>query len=47
MAHSPLDKLRAILPARRPKAQVLVVVQTSRGQIAVPADALRDRLRGR
>jgi hypothetical protein len=47
MAASPFDKLRALLPARRPKRRVIVVVQTSRGQVAVPADVLRDHLRKR
>jgi len=41
MAVTPLDKLRALLPARRPKRQVLVVVQTERGQVVVPLDQLR------
>ena len=38
-----LDKLLTALGARKP--QVLVVVQTERGQVAVPADHLRKQLR--
>ncbi len=45
MARRPLDKLIASLTRPRRKARVMVVVQTERGQVAVPADALRDRLR--
>lgn len=40
----PLDKLIAAI-RRRPR--VMVVVQTERGQVAVPADTLRERLRRR
>ena len=47
MASRPLDKVLAALFPRRPKARVMVVVQTERGQVAVPADVLRDRLRVR
>lgn len=47
MADRPLSKLRAILGSRRPRRQVLVVVQTTRGQVTVPADQLRDRLKTR
>jgi len=46
MAHRPLDKLLAALTRPRRKARLMVVVQTERGQVTVPADALRDRLRG-
>ena len=46
MANRPLDKLLAALSPRR-KAPVMVIVQTERGQVAVPADVLRDRLRAR
>ena len=45
MATSPLDKLLASLGKPRGKARVMVVVQTERGQIAVPADTLREQLR--
>lgn len=41
----PLDKLLAALRRRRPR--VMVVVQTERGQVAVPAETLRERLRRR
>lgn len=46
MASRPLDKLLDLLLGRR-KAPVLVVVQTDRGQAAVPADVLREHLRVR
>ncbi len=42
-----LDKLLARLGPRRRRERLLVVVQTERGQVAVPAQALRDRLRAR
>lgn len=45
MSRRPLDKLLAALGGRKP--QVLVVVQTERGQVAVPADRLRKQLRAR
>lgn len=45
MASRPLDKLLASLAKPRRKARVMVVVQTERGQVAVPADALREQLR--
>ena len=44
-AMSPLDKLLASLGKPRRKARVMVVVQTERGQVAVPADTLREQLR--
>jgi hypothetical protein len=47
MADRPLSKLRAILGARSPKREILVVVQTTHGQVTVPADVLRDRLKTR
>ena len=40
-----LDTLIAALPWRRPKPQALVLVATTRGTVAVPADRLRDTLR--
>lgn len=45
MPRRPLDKLLSALGRRKP--QVLVVVQTERGQVAVPADRLREHLRAR
>ncbi len=45
MATRPLDKLLTALAKPRRKARVMVVVQTERGQVAVPADALREQLR--
>jgi hypothetical protein len=44
MATSPFDKLLALVNSRR-KARVMVIVQTERGQVAVPADTLREQLR--
>lgn len=37
---SPLDKLFASLSRPRRKPRVMVIVQTERGQIAVPADSI-------
>ena len=45
MARRPLAKLLASLAKPRRRAWVMVVVQTERGQVAVPADALDGRLR--
>lgn len=45
MASRPLHKLLASLGHPRRKPRVLVVVQTERGQVTVPADVLRKRLR--
>jgi hypothetical protein len=45
MATRPLDKLLGALAKPRRKARVMVVVQTERGQVAVPADTLREQLR--
>ena len=45
MASRPLDKLLASIAKPRRKARVMVVVQTERGQVAVPADTLREQLR--
>ena len=45
MATRPLDKLLAAIAKPRRKARVMVVVQTERGQVAVPADTLREHLR--
>ena len=46
MARRPLDTLLAAV--RRPRRKpVMVIVQTEKGQVAMPADALRDRLRVR
>jgi hypothetical protein len=45
MPRRPLEKLLAALGGR--KAEVLVLVQTERGQVAVPADRLREQLRPR
>ena len=39
--------IRRLLDKLRPKREVLVVVQTTRGQVTVPADQLRDRLNTR
>lgn len=47
MPRRPLDKLRDKLAGRRSRRELLVVVQTTRGQVAVPAERLRDRLRTR
>lgn len=38
-----LDRIRSLLPWRRPKAQVLVVVVTERGEVVVPLESLRVR----
>ena len=46
MAPRPLEKLLAALAKPRRKARVMVVVQTERGQVAVPADKVREHLRG-
>ena len=46
MASRPLQKLLDALTGRR-RAPVMVVVQTERGQVAVPADELREHLRVR
>jgi hypothetical protein len=46
MPSRPLDKLLAAV-GLRPKAGMLVVVQTERGQTVVSADALRKHLRRR
>ena len=45
MASRPLDKLITSLTRPRRKARVMVVVQTERGQVAVPADRVREQLR--
>ena len=45
MATRPLDKLIGFLTRRKPR--VMVIVQTERGQVAVPADQLRTHLRRR
>ncbi len=45
MASRPLDKLLASLAKPRGRARVMVVVQTERGQVSVPADSLREHLR--
>ena len=45
MATSPLEKLLASLAKPRRKARVMVIVQTERGQVAVPADTLSEHLR--
>ncbi len=41
MATRPLDKIVSALTKPRRKARVMVVVQTERGQVAVPADTVR------
>jgi hypothetical protein len=46
MPRRPLDKLLSALGRRKPRALV-VVVQTERGQVTVPADRLREHLRAR
>ena len=45
MATRPLHKLLAAIAKPRRKVRVTVVVQTERGQVAVPADSLGEHLR--
>lgn len=47
MARRPFHKLLATIAPRRRRPRVTVVVQTERGQVTVPADVLRERLRNR
>jgi len=39
--------IRRLLSKLQPKREVLVVVQTTRGQVVVPAGKLRDHLKTR
>lgn len=41
----PLEKLLAAILGSRRRDPVLVVVQTERGQVTMPVETLRDRLR--